>query len=131
MRLLLDTRIWLWAVGDPQRISPGIPSLLRAETSERFVSPISVREIGLLADRGRLALRPDPERWVRRALLRFPILEAPLTFAVSHAGRRVDLPHRDPADRFLAATAPVYDLTLVTSDAQLLGCPDIEVLPNR
>lgn len=131
VKLLLDTHIRLRAVRDPQRLSPGIRSLLRGETSELFVSPISVWEIGLLADRGRLALRPDPEGWFRRALSRVPILEAPLTFAVSHAGRRVGLPHRDPADRFLATTAQVYDLTPVTSDAHLLGCPDIEVLPNR
>lgn len=131
MRLLLDTHIWLWAVGDPERLSPGIRSLIESETSELFVSPISVWEIGLLADRDRLALQPDPEGWFRRALLRFPIVEAPLTFEVSRAVRWLDLPHRDPADRFLAATAQVYGLTLVTSDAQLLGCPDIEVLPNR
>lgn len=54
-----------------------------------------------------------------------------MTFEVARESRRVALPHRDPADRFLAATAKVYGLTLVTSDTQLLGCPDIGVLPNR
>ena len=121
----------MWAVGDPWRLSSDIRSVFRRETSELFVSAISVWEIGLLADRGRLALHPDPEIWFRRALLRFPIVEAPVTFEVAQAGRRVDLPQRDPADRFLAATAKVYGLSLVTADAELLGCPDIEVLPNR
>jgi PIN domain nuclease of toxin-antitoxin system len=29
------------------------------------------------------------------------------------------LPHRDPADHFLAATTLVYDLTLITVDGRL------------
>jgi PIN domain nuclease of toxin-antitoxin system len=41
------------------------------------------------------------------------------------------LPQRDPADRFLAATAKVLDLTLVTADANLLGLGEIATLGNR
>jgi len=36
------------------------------------------------------------------------------------AAQQLPLPHRDPADRFLAATAQIMDLTLVTSDDLLL-----------
>ena len=43
----------------------------------------------------------------------------------------MDLSHRDPADRFLAATASVYGLTLVTADDRLLGSKMYAVLPNR
>lgn len=131
MKLLLDTHIWVWVTGDPKRLAPDLRSVLRSETSELFLSPVSVWEVGLLADRGRLDARPDPDLWVHDALSRVPVVEAPMTFEVARESRRVALPHRDPADRFLAATAKVYGLTLVTSDTQLLGCPDIEVLPNR
>jgi PIN domain nuclease of toxin-antitoxin system len=41
------------------------------------------------------------------------------------------LPHADPADRFLAATAKVLKLTLVTADKTLLGLGDIASLANR
>jgi len=41
------------------------------------------------------------------------------------------LKHSDPADRFLVATAMVYDLTLVTADEQLLNVPGLNVLQNR
>jgi PIN domain nuclease of toxin-antitoxin system len=50
---------------------------------------------------------------------------------VAIESRVVDLPHQDPADRFLAATARVYDLTLVTSDERLLGSRRIATLANR
>lgn len=131
MRLLLDTHIWVWTVLDPTRLSVDVRSLLRSHTATLFLSPISIWEVGLLSDRGRLALRMEVDKWIPNALSRVPILEAPVTVEVARESRRVALPHRDPADRFLAATAKVYGLTLVTSDAQLLGCPDIEVLPNR
>jgi PIN domain nuclease of toxin-antitoxin system len=41
------------------------------------------------------------------------------------------LGYRDPADRFLVATAKVYDLTLVTADERLLRVPEIQVLANH
>jgi PIN domain nuclease of toxin-antitoxin system len=39
--------------------------------------------------------------------------------------------HRDPADRFIAATAQVLDLTLVTADQRLLGLGTIRTMANR
>jgi PIN domain nuclease of toxin-antitoxin system len=38
---------------------------------------------------------------------------------------------RDPADGFLVATAQILDLTLVTTDQQLLGLGKIKTLANR
>jgi PIN domain nuclease of toxin-antitoxin system len=46
------------------------------------------------------------------------------------AAHRLPL-HSDPADRFLAATAHVLDLTLVTADERLLGLGEIRSLANR
>lgn len=42
--------------------------------------------------------------------------------------RSLELPHEDPADRFLAATAFVYDLTLVTADKRLHSLKKIKIL---
>ena len=58
-----------------------------------------------------------------------PLKEIPLTHEVALRSRSVRLPHDDPADRFIAATATVHGLTLVTADRSLLECPDIRVLP--
>jgi len=41
------------------------------------------------------------------------------------------LPHADPADRLLAATAKVLKLTLLTADRRLLGLGEIASLANR
>jgi PIN domain nuclease of toxin-antitoxin system len=60
-----------------------------------------------------------------------PFREAPLTHEVALASDAVALPHRDPADTFLAATAKVYDLTLVTADENLLRGKGYPVLSSR
>ena len=59
-----------------------------------------------------------------------PLREAPLNHEVAIQSRSLDLPHQDPADPFLAATAIVYDLTLVTADDRLLGSKQFSLLAN-
>lgn len=57
--------------------------------------------------------------------------EAPLTHEIVLAAHELPLPHQDPADRFLAATACLLDLVLVTADERLLGLGEIATLANR
>jgi PIN domain nuclease of toxin-antitoxin system len=54
-----------------------------------------------------------------------------LTFEVALETSNLKLPHSDPADRFIAASAKVFDLTLVTADQKLLAAPEAKVLANR
>jgi PIN domain nuclease of toxin-antitoxin system len=53
-----------------------------------------------------------------------------LTHAIARESGRVVLPHRDPADRLLVATARVLDLTLVTADERLFEAKSCRMLPN-
>ena len=131
MGLLLDTHIWLWSLLDPDRLGDCARQALRTREDELQLSPISVWETLLLAERSRVALDPDPHRWLRKAMSIAPVAEAALTIDVALASRTVDVKHKDPADRFIVATAKVHSLTLVTADARLLRCRDIDVLPNR
>jgi len=57
--------------------------------------------------------------------------EAPFNFAVAAEASRIQLPQMDLGDVFLAATANVFDLTLVTADAQLLDCAWLKTLANE
>jgi PIN domain nuclease of toxin-antitoxin system len=45
--------------------------------------------------------------------------------------RLIDLPQQDPVDRFLAATALVYNMTLIMADESLSRCKKIVVLKNK
>jgi PIN domain nuclease of toxin-antitoxin system len=75
--------------------------------------------------------RPDPASWVRTVLNRLPFHEARINHEIALQSRALKLRHQDPADRFLAATAMVYQLTLVTADKNLFSCRGISVLRNR
>jgi PIN domain nuclease of toxin-antitoxin system len=131
VRLLLDTHIWLWSLSDPAKLGKRVKSALTAPGNELWVSPISVWELLVLAERGRIKLDDEPRRWVADAINRTPAEEAVLTFEVAIRSRELMGTHSDPADRFLVATALVYDLTLVTADDALIGAKLCPVLRNR
>ena len=131
MRLLLDTHIWLWSLIEPSRLTPRAARVLEAGDAELWLSPISLWELGILVGRRRIELSSDVDAWIDDALRRAPMREAPLTRAVVRALGSIVTPHRDPADRFLAATAAALDLQLVTADEQLLAGRGYRVLPNR
>jgi PIN domain nuclease of toxin-antitoxin system len=131
VKLLLDTHIWLWSLLTPERLGRETARALEADDTELWLSPISVWEALMLIERGRVEVDVAPADWVAEALVAVPMTEAPLTHAVALESRRLRLRHTDPADRFLAATALVYGLTLVTADRRLTRVRDVAVLPNR
>ena len=129
MRLLLDTHIWLWSLIEPERLGKRTRNELRDPENELWLSPVSTWEALTLHDKGRVYLASNTGEWIARNTALFR--EAPLTHEVAAASQFLRLAHRDPADRFLAATAKVLDLTLVTADANLLGLGEISTLANR
>jgi PIN domain nuclease of toxin-antitoxin system len=128
LKLLLDTHIWLWSQLAPEKLGRRVHRELLEPSNEQWLSPISVWEFGLLYRKGRLSISGDFSAWCNSALAGF--FEAPLTHSVVLAAEQIQL-HADPADRFLAATAKVLGLTLVTADERLLGLGDIATLANR
>lgn len=131
MKLLLDTHIWLWALLEPERLTPPVRAALESPENELWLSPISVWEAIVLAERGRLAVSAAPADWVQEMVRAIPRREAPLTHDIAVASRQLSLAHQDPADRFLAATAQVMGLTLVTADERLLQSSEYARLANR
>lgn len=129
MKLLLDTHIWLWSLSEPARVGKRVMHELKNPQNELWLSPISTWEALTLNAKGRLQLPSDLADWVKRATA--PFREAPLTHEIALLARLLSLPHNDPADRFLAATAQLLRLTLVTADGNLLGLGDISTLANR
>lgn len=129
-KLLLDTHIWVWHVNASEHLPEGIRRLIVSGEAARWISPITLWEVILLGQRGRLDLQPDPFRWVSEALDGFRCSEAPLTHEVAIESRKIPLAHQDPADRFIAATALVYGFELVTCDRRLEGIPGLRIV-NR
>jgi len=131
VKLLLDTHIWLWSLLDPAGLSRSVAGALADRDNELWLSPISVWELGVLVAKGRIFLGVPVADWVKQVMSKVPLKEATLTHEVALETLKVELPHPDPADRFLAATARVFDLTLVTADRRLIQAKGLKVLPNR
>jgi len=128
LKLLLDTHIWLWALLEPERLSPEVRAALQSDESELWISPISAWEALLLAERGRIAVAGDPHLWIRKMLEMIPRREAPITNEIALKSRSLTFEHQDPADRFLVATASVLGLVLVTADKRLIESDEVAVM---
>jgi PIN domain nuclease of toxin-antitoxin system len=131
MKYLLDTHIWLWGSMQSDRLSRRVAKVLSDSQNELWLSPVSVWELTILCRKGRFRVRPDITTWVAQTFSELRLTEAPLTVEVALAISTIRFSHADPADQFIAASAKVFDLTLITADDQLLALPGIRVFPNR
>ena len=116
-------------MADPKQLSRRVLHELKDQNNELWLSPVSTWEVLLLHARGRIQLHGNKREWVTNATMY--MREAPLTHEIVAAAQELPLPHQDPADRFLAATAEVLGLTLVTADHRLLGPGTIATLANH
>lgn len=119
--IVLDTHAWLWWVSDPERIPARTRTRVDAALDDGAlaVSAISAWEVAMLVAKGRLELAMPVDELVAACerLPGFALL--PLTARVAVTATRLALPHPDPADRFIAATALAVNATLVTKDERL------------
>ncbi len=128
MKLLLDTHIWLWYLLGEERLSLQIQTAIADPNTELWLSPISIWETLILAEKSRISLQPDPVTWVNLALKTLETREAKMNHSIAILSRQIALPHQDPADRFIVATAIYYGLKLATVDANLTGNSALQTL---
>lgn len=114
-RLLLDTcAILRLAAGVGELSEKALEAI--ADATAVFVSPISLWEIALKARNGNLILPGDPSEFFNEVVENYGLTVAPLSLQVM--SKSVELPpiHKDPADRFIIATALENSLTVITTD---------------
>lgn len=113
--ILVDTRVLLWALGEPTRLAPDARGALEDGDNEVFVSAVSAWEMSIKAALGKLHAPDDLASGVRA--LRFVPID--ITFADGLAVRRLPDIHRDPFDRMLVAQGLEPDLMLMTNDDRI------------
>lgn len=118
MRLLLDTHILLWALGDPARLDSETRDVLEDPANEVLFSAASIWEIAIKAGLGRRDFTVRPELVAREARLTGFV---ELAVSADAAARVANLPsrHRDPFDRLLVAQAMSEPARLYTADPLL------------
>ena len=129
MKILLDTCCIIWAVSDPDSLSNTAASLLQAEDSEIFVSPISAAEIACASDQRRIVLDQHWKTWFRRyiELNQWQMENIDLNI-IEEAYSLPETFHPDPADRIITATARLKNYTLLTADKKILSYPHVKSL---
>ncbi|MGH9367191.1 MAG: type II toxin-antitoxin system VapC family toxin [Thermoanaerobaculia bacterium] len=116
MRLLLDTRTFLWIAGGAPEISARAREAFVDPANEVFLSAASAWEIAVKHKIGRLPLPEPPETFVPGNRQAHGIEPLDLDErAALRAGRLPDL-HRDPFDRMLVAQAIEGVFVLLTPD---------------
>ncbi len=131
MKYLLDTHIWIWSVSKVEKLSGKVSRILKNTANEFFLSSISIWEFMILLEKKRIAIDIPFEEWLHIAIDMANIKEIPIDGEIAVESRKIDLPHRDPADRFIAASALVNQLKLITSDRNLSRSREISVIFNK
>jgi PIN domain nuclease of toxin-antitoxin system len=122
-KLLLDTHVWIWVmVGNTNLKSSFRKAFERSLTMNGIlISPISIWEIGMLAEKKRIQIDMDPQEWIDHALDMPGIKLVGISPRIAIQSTRLPgIIHADPADRFLIATAHEENAVLVTCDEKLL-----------
>jgi PIN domain nuclease of toxin-antitoxin system len=130
--LVLDTHIWVWhAEGIADELPPALRTAVdtAAQDGRAWVSAISAWEIVMLEQRGVVTLSVSPDAWVAASRVAPGVRVAPLSLAVLIDGPRIpawykrgtSVPHKDPADRWIVATARQRSAIVITRDEQILN----------
>lgn len=119
MKLLLDTHVLLWLLGDPNRVNEDVKREIEDTRNVVLISSASAWEIATKHSLGKLALPERPEELLARALTELQANE--LSINSQHALLSASLPkiHNDPFDRVLLSQAKIEDASLVTADSKL------------
>jgi len=122
--IVLDTHALLWMDRDDSSL--GVAARRRIEiawgSEGVVVSAISFWEAAMLAQRGRIVLPADIHLW-RSDLLMAGIQEEPIDGRIALMAVSLQDLHRDPADRFIIATALIHNGALITADEKMLAWP--------
>ncbi len=115
-------------VGDPARLSARARAALESTDTEAYVSAISGFEISVKHRKGKLKLPLPPREWLVQAFAAYSLRELPITLQIAALAPEVDIPHADPCDRMIIATAQLHGFPVMTSDHLLSACKDIAIL---
>ncbi len=123
MIALLDTHVLLWWFESPKRLSAGQRRALARTGDQRSVgvSDVTLWEVALLLERGRIQLALPLDEWLSRATASPRVERVGISPAIAREmvalGTTRDW---DPADRILVATARVLGVPLATSDSRIV-----------
>jgi PIN domain nuclease of toxin-antitoxin system len=122
LKLLLDTHLLIWAMGEPARLGPALRDVLEDPQHTLCFSVASLWELVIKKGLGREGFEVQPSL-LRRTLLDGGFVELPIETVHVLAVAQLPPLHRDPFDRLLLAQAEQEGLLLITADALVARYP--------
>ena len=114
-KLLADTCAIVWLATGDRKLSQFARDAMRDAELLCF-SSISIWEIARLVKAGDLELPVSPARLAEMLVEQYEMKELPVNNPISLRASALPEIHKDPADRFIIATALLNDFTVVTGD---------------
>lgn len=114
-RVVVDTHVLLWWLGDERRLSETARAAL-AGSGSIWVSPITFWEVGMLLERERITLDRPLLQWTNDLIASGEVIDAQMSAGVAALAGTLPGFHGDPADRMIVATASALGIPLVTKD---------------
>ncbi len=123
MKILLDTHIFLWYISGDKRIPSVMLQHLRNPENELYLSVVSLWEIIIKYQLGKIPLPQSPEQYIPQQRQRHLIRS--LDVDEASICQLINLPalHNDPFDRLLICQAIHYGLAFATVDSHILVYP--------
>lgn len=119
MKLILDTHAFLWWAGEPERLSARVVEACEDRGNDLLLSVISILEIRLKLDAGKLEIDLPLEDMVRAHERADRLTLLPVLASHVYAMRELPRIHRDPFDRLLVAQVVVEEASIATSDEEV------------
>jgi PIN domain nuclease of toxin-antitoxin system len=116
VKYLLDTSVFLWSNGAPERLNRQATTVLSSKSSEVYLSAASSWEIAIKFALGALRLPSPPLQFIPDALRILSIRSLEISHLHSLAAGALPPHHRDPLDRMLIAQANSEEMVLLTAD---------------
>jgi PIN domain nuclease of toxin-antitoxin system len=112
---LLDTHTFIWTASEPEKLPKTVAEIISDENNSIFCSVISILEIQIKVQIGKMTLRSPIEELIKEQQENNIQL---LSVQLPHVLKVGELPlhHRDPFDRLLIAQAMVEGYTLLSKD---------------
>jgi PIN domain nuclease of toxin-antitoxin system len=123
MRLLLDTGAALWFWTADKRLPPNIVSTLEDEANDVAFHQVSIWEIQIKYQLGRLKLPDQPQVFIPPALARSGFEYQRIEDEAIYLLEKLPPIHADPFDRLLISHAIYRGLTIVSSNPEVLRYP--------
>ena len=124
MSFVLDTHAIVWSLMDDPRLGGEARRYIATcSRQDLLISDISLLEMAMLLDRKRIEVTLSDSEFLEQITNAFRVV--PITAAIAAHAVSLGLPHGDPFDRVIAATAQQEDCTLLTRDRLLTDFPTI------